>query len=123
MQFASNWELSQARAETVRQYLQVKWGIAAERLIAHGYADTQPLAPNNTEEGVARNRRTEFRIAGQQQLTVGLRCWWLFTALRQFADQQRGSVDVVSPEDQRPFYQFRVESAEQLDVEPVGYGN
>ena len=64
-EYPSNWELSQARAEAVREYLVAKWGIAAERLAAHGYADTQPIAPNNTEEGMARNRRTEFRITGQ----------------------------------------------------------
>ncbi len=65
-QYPSNWELSQARAEAVRQYLITKWGIAPERLTAHGYADTQPIAPNNSAEGMARNRRTEFRITGQQ---------------------------------------------------------
>ena len=64
-QYPSNLELSQARAEAVRQYLITKWGIAPERLTAHGYADTQPIAPNDTEEGMARNRRTEFRITGQ----------------------------------------------------------
>jgi outer membrane protein OmpA-like peptidoglycan-associated protein len=65
-QFPSNWELSQARAEAVRQHLITKWGIAPERLTAHGYADTQPIAPNNSDEGMAKNRRTEFRITGQQ---------------------------------------------------------
>jgi len=65
-QFPSNWELSQARAEAVKQYLVAKFGIAPERLTAHGYADTQPIAPNDSEEGMARNRRTEFRITGQQ---------------------------------------------------------
>jgi outer membrane protein OmpA-like peptidoglycan-associated protein len=65
--YPSNWELSQARAEAVRQYLVAKWAIAPERLTAHGYADTQPIAPNNTEEGMAKNRRTEFRITGQQR--------------------------------------------------------
>jgi outer membrane protein OmpA-like peptidoglycan-associated protein len=64
-QYPSNLELSQARADAVRQYLITKWGIAPERLTAHGYADTQPIAPNNTEEGMAKNRRTEFRITGQ----------------------------------------------------------
>ena len=64
-QYPSNRELSQARADAVRQYLITKWGIAPERLTAHGYADTQPIAPNNTEEGMAKNRRTEFRITGQ----------------------------------------------------------
>jgi len=61
-EFPSNWELSQARAEAVRQYLIARFGIAAERMTAAGYADTQPVAPNDTEEGMARNRRTEFRI-------------------------------------------------------------
>jgi outer membrane protein OmpA-like peptidoglycan-associated protein len=65
-EYPSNWELSQARAEAVREYLVTKWGIAPERLTAHGYADTQPVAPNSTEEGMAQNRRTEFRITGQQ---------------------------------------------------------
>jgi outer membrane protein OmpA-like peptidoglycan-associated protein len=64
-EYPSNWELSQARADAVRQYLVERWGIAMERITAHGYADTQPVAPNNTEEGMARNRRTEFRITGQ----------------------------------------------------------
>ncbi len=61
-EFPSNWELSLARAEAVRRYLIEKFNIAPERLIARGYADTQPIAPNDTEEGMAKNRRTEFRI-------------------------------------------------------------
>ena len=65
-QFPSNWELSQARAEAVKQYLVTKFGIAAERLTAHGYADTQPIASNDNKEGMAKNRRTEFRVTGQQ---------------------------------------------------------
>jgi chemotaxis protein MotB len=65
-QYPSKWELSQARAEGVKQYLIEKFGISPERLSAHGYADTQPIAPNDIEEGMAKNRRTEFRITGQQ---------------------------------------------------------
>ncbi len=61
-QFPSNWELSRARAEAVRRYLIEKFGIAAERLSANGYADTQPVAENTTEAGMAKNRRVEFRI-------------------------------------------------------------
>lgn len=64
-EFPSNWELSQARAEAVRDYLVSKFGIASDRLIARGYADTQPLAPNTTDANMARNRRTEFRILDQ----------------------------------------------------------
>lgn len=57
----SNLQLSQARAEAVRQYL-IKKGINPNRLIARGYGDMQPIAPNTTEEGRQLNRRTEVRI-------------------------------------------------------------
>jgi len=60
--FPSNWKLSFARAGVVREYLIKKFNLNAERLIARGYADTQPIAPNTTDEGMAKNRRTEFRI-------------------------------------------------------------
>lgn len=65
-EFPSNWELSQARAEAVRRYLIERFQIAPERLTARGYADTQPIAPNDSPEGMARNRRTEFRVLEQE---------------------------------------------------------
>jgi flagellar motor protein MotB len=65
-QYPSNWELSRARAEAVRRYLIEKFGIAADRLAANGYADSQPVASNDTDEGMARNRRVEFRITGSK---------------------------------------------------------
>ena len=61
-EFPSNWELSEARAEAVRRYLIDRFDIAPERLTARGYADTQPVADNSTPQGMARNRRTEFRV-------------------------------------------------------------
>ncbi|UCC11608.1 MAG: OmpA family protein [candidate division WOR-3 bacterium] len=64
-EYPSNWELSFARAAVVRAYLIDEFHIAPERLIARGYADTQPIASNDTEEGMAENRRTEFRIIEQ----------------------------------------------------------
>lgn len=60
--FPSNWELSQARAEAVRSYLIAKFGLNPSKLVARGYADTRPIAANDTEAGMARNRRAEFRI-------------------------------------------------------------
>jgi|GEM_PF-6978922 len=60
--FPSNWELSLARAEVIREYLIKEFDIDPKRLIARGYADTQPIAPNTTEKGMAMNRRTEFHI-------------------------------------------------------------
>lgn len=56
-----NMRLSQARANTVRNYL-VKKGIAANRVKAKGFGDTKPVAPNDTEEGRKQNRRTEVNI-------------------------------------------------------------
>ncbi len=60
---AYNKTLSQNRAKAVMNYL-VEQGIAADRLSASGYGDTQPVATNETEEGRQLNRRTELRITG-----------------------------------------------------------
>lgn len=63
--YPSNWELSRARAEAVRTWLIDRHGVNPERLTANGYADTQPLATNDTEAGMATNRRVEFRVTGR----------------------------------------------------------
>ncbi len=59
--FAHNEALSGNRARSVRDYLLAK-GIPAERLSYKGYADTKPVDTNETPEGRANNRRTEFQI-------------------------------------------------------------
>lgn len=56
-----NERLSQARAESVRQYL-IGRNVSADQLTAKGYGASQPLADNDTEAGRAENRRVEFRI-------------------------------------------------------------
>lgn len=58
---AYNTQLSKKRAESVKKYF-VKKGISAKKLITKGYAETQPIADNNTEEGKSQNRRVEFVI-------------------------------------------------------------
>lgn len=58
---AYNLKLSQARAESAVNYLVGK-GIAASRLRAVGYGEAQPIASNDTVEGMSQNRRTEFII-------------------------------------------------------------
>jgi cysteine-rich repeat protein len=56
-----NMRLSNARARTVLDWL-VEHGVAADRLVPHGFGLTQPLFPNDTEEHRQRNRRVQFRI-------------------------------------------------------------
>ena len=60
--YASNWELSTARATTVLRELASAGGIAPARLSAAGYADQRPMAPNTTPDGRARNRRVEILV-------------------------------------------------------------
>ena len=56
---AVNLNLSQRRAEAVRDYL-VGMGITFERLRAIGYGEANPIASNATVDGRAKNRRIEF---------------------------------------------------------------
>jgi outer membrane protein OmpA-like peptidoglycan-associated protein len=57
-----NMELSVRRAEAVREYLIDKFDIDPARLSSHGYGETRPIAPNDTEENRAKNRRVDFVI-------------------------------------------------------------
>ncbi len=56
-----NMTLSQNRAKAVYDYL-VSNGISAEKLSYKGYGKTMPVAGNDTPEGRAQNRRTEFKV-------------------------------------------------------------
>ncbi len=60
----ANVALSLARASSVRNYL-IDKGIPADSLSAAGSGPDQPVAANDTAEGRAKNRRIEFRLAGQ----------------------------------------------------------
>ena len=57
--FPTNWELSAARATAVLRYFFDK-GVEPEKMTATGYADTFPLASNDTDQGRTINRRVEF---------------------------------------------------------------
>jgi chemotaxis protein MotB len=59
--FKSNWELSSARAISVVQYL-ISLGVPAQRLVAAGFAEFQPLDGGNTEDAYRRNRRIELKL-------------------------------------------------------------
>ena len=56
-----NQKLSENRAKSVYDYL-VANGIVATRLTYKGYGETKPIAPNNSDENRALNRRTEFTV-------------------------------------------------------------
>jgi OOP family OmpA-OmpF porin len=58
----NNMKLSQARADSVRQYLIDNFGIDASRITAVGYGPNKPIAGNDTAEGRNKNRRVEAVI-------------------------------------------------------------
>jgi outer membrane protein OmpA-like peptidoglycan-associated protein len=58
---AHNLQLSQGRAQAVVNALVKTYGIDATRLVAKGYGDTKPVAPNDNDADKAKNRRVELR--------------------------------------------------------------
>jgi len=59
--FRSNWDLSTARAVEVVNFM-ITSGLDGKRLSAAGYADMSPVAPNDTTENKAKNRRIEITL-------------------------------------------------------------
>ncbi|MCO4317636.1 peptidoglycan -binding protein [Phyllobacterium sp. 21LDTY02-6] len=60
-QFKDNWQLSSARAISVVKFLMAN-GVPANRLVAAGFGEFQPLEPGNSPEVRARNRRIELKL-------------------------------------------------------------
>lgn len=65
-----NQRLSEARANAVKSMLSNEFGIAANRLSAQGFGFDRPIAPNDTAEGRALNRRVYAVITGDKTTTV-----------------------------------------------------
>ena len=59
--FPSNWELSSARAISVVRYL-IDQGVPANRLVAAGFGEFQPLDSSDSDEALRRNRRIELKL-------------------------------------------------------------
>jgi len=60
--FPSNWELSTARATNMVKVLISAAGIKPERLSATGYGEYRPVAPNDNEANMTRNRRVDIIV-------------------------------------------------------------
>jgi chemotaxis protein MotB len=69
--FPSNWELSSARAIAMLRMLTDRFQVDPMRLSVTGYAETLPVAPNDTAEGRARNRRVDIVILSEMGLAGG----------------------------------------------------
>ena len=65
-----NQRLSEARAIAVKTMLTNEFGVAPNRLSTVGYGYDRPIAPNDTEEGRAMNRRVYAVITGNKTMTV-----------------------------------------------------
>jgi chemotaxis protein MotB len=61
VEFPSNWELSSARAISVVRYL-MDQGVPANRLVAAGFGEFQPLEGGESEQALAKNRRIELKL-------------------------------------------------------------
>jgi outer membrane protein OmpA-like peptidoglycan-associated protein len=67
---AYNQQLSERRANSVASYLESR-GVQSARIGTRGFGETQPIAPNDTEDGRAANRRVEIRVVPIPASDVG----------------------------------------------------
>lgn len=65
--FADNQALSEARARAVADFLAQQLGLPVARVTASGMGETQPVASNDTAEGMAANRRTVIRASYEER--------------------------------------------------------
>lgn len=66
--YRSNWELSSARSVTMLELLTTRYQVPESRLSVGGYAETIPIASNETPEGRAQNRRVDIVILNENGL-------------------------------------------------------
>ena len=68
--FATNWELSTARATAAVRFLEEKAGVDPRRLAAVGYGEFHPVADNANPEGRAKNRRIAIVVLPEEMAVV-----------------------------------------------------
>jgi chemotaxis protein MotB len=67
--FASNWELSSDRAASILHFF-ISQGLDPEKFSIAGYAEFKPMAPNDSEENRAKNRRVELVISLPKKVSM-----------------------------------------------------
>ncbi len=65
-----NLQLSQQRAEVLKERIVQKYHVAPERIVAQGYGDARPMVSNATEQGRSRNRRAVITLNGYYRQEV-----------------------------------------------------
>lgn len=68
--FASNVELSVIRASTVWHVLEDKAGVPHKQIMAAGYADNDPIAPDDSEANMAKNRRVDIVVINSKYASI-----------------------------------------------------
>ncbi len=71
--YASNWELSTARATAAVRFLQERAGVDPRRLGAVGYGEFHPVADNSTADGRAKNRRIALVVLPEELAATDVR--------------------------------------------------
>lgn len=64
--YRSNWELSAARSIAMLEILDTRFGVPRTQMAISGYAESKPIASNETEEGRAQNRRVDILIMNER---------------------------------------------------------
>ncbi len=103
--FRSNWELSSSRAVSVAHELMMDGDIPERRFEVAGFSDTVPLAPNNSPENRARNRRVEILVK------QGLEDELAEEDLKMLKEDKEGE-DILRELDIAPEYLFDLEPEE-----------
>lgn len=97
--FPSNWELSSARAGSIIRYFITRFSFMPSLFTSVGFADTRPVASNNSSSGQAKNRRVEILILKNR-----------------FKNQEYATNDIMkmSKEDQKKMQAHRMETINKI---------
>ncbi len=87
--YATNWELSAARATEVVRYLVERAGLPSSRAGAIGYGDARPIMDGDSADALAANRRTDIVVFSDQPEDVRA----LFGAAQDYLQQRAGAAE------------------------------